>query len=143
MVVGALDVDRLREATLELGEVVGDVGHEVGVAAVGLAHDAVLVVAVVGGAQPERAAVLVGLAGGDEAGDRRLDAAARVQARLEVVVVEAHAERLQVEVLLVAQVGDRELADAVEVVRAAGRGELAVVGAHGLPARKSAAMSAT
>jgi hypothetical protein len=67
-------------------------------------------------AQPERAAVLVGLARGDEAGDGRVDAAARVQARLEVVVVEAHAERGEVEVLLVAQVGDRELADAVAVV---------------------------
>ncbi len=67
MVVGALDVDRLGEAALELGEVIGDVGHEVGVGAVGLAHDAVLVVAVVGRAQPQRAAILVGLAGGDQA----------------------------------------------------------------------------
>ena len=46
----------------------------------------------------------------------RVDPAVGVEARLEVVVVEAHAERLQVEVLLVAQVGHRELADAVEVV---------------------------
>ena len=38
----------LREAALELGDVIGDVGHEVRVAAVGLAHHAVLVVAVVG-----------------------------------------------------------------------------------------------
>ena len=40
----------LREAALPLGHVVRDVGHEVRVAAVGLAHHAVLVVAVVGGA---------------------------------------------------------------------------------------------
>jgi hypothetical protein len=35
---------------------------------------------------------------------------------LEEVVVEVHAEGLQVQVLLVAQVGHRELADAVQVV---------------------------
>ena len=128
VVVGALDVDRLGEAALELGQVIGDVGHEVGVAAVGLAHHAVLVVAVVGGAQPERAALLVGLARGDEPRHGRVDPAAGVQARLEVVVVEAHAEGGEVEVLLVAQVGDRELADAVAVVEAARGGELAVVG---------------
>ena len=48
-------------------------------------------------------------------------------------MVEADAERLQVEVLLVAQVGDRELADAVEVVAAARGGELAVVGPDRFP----------
>jgi hypothetical protein len=58
-------------------------------------------------------------------------------------VVELHAEGLQVQVLLVAQVGHRELADAVQIVRVAAGGEL-----RGrrhvtvLPARKSAAMSA-
>ena len=57
----------------------------------------------------------------------------RVQAGLEEVVVEAHAEGLQVEILLVAQVGDGELADRVEVVRVARGGELAVVGLDRLP----------
>src|SRR5204862_492904 len=80
-VIGALDVDGLQEAALDLGQVVGDVGHEIGVGAVGLAHDAVLVVAVVGGAQPERAAFLVRLPRRDQAPDRLLHAPARVQAR--------------------------------------------------------------
>jgi hypothetical protein len=62
VVVAALDVDGLRIAALELLQVIGDVGHEVGVGAVGLAHHAVLVVAVLGAAQPQRAAFFVGLA---------------------------------------------------------------------------------
>ncbi len=62
VVVRALDVDGLDEAALELVHVVGDVGHEVGVRAIGLAHHAVLVVAVFGGAQPQGAALFEGLA---------------------------------------------------------------------------------
>src|SRR5204863_527248 len=60
VVVGALDVDHLAKAALPLGQVVGDVGYEIGEAAIGFARDAVLVVAVVGGAQPERAVLLIG-----------------------------------------------------------------------------------
>ena len=55
VMVAALDVDDLGEPALPLRHVIRDVGHEVRVAAVGLAHHAVLVVAVVGGAQPQRA----------------------------------------------------------------------------------------
>jgi hypothetical protein len=47
-------------------------------------------------------------------------------------VVELDAEGLQVEVLLVAQVRDRELADAVYVFGVAGGRELAVVGRNRL-----------
>ena len=121
------------KAALPLLDVVGHVRHEVGVAAVGLAHDAVLVVTVIGAAQPQRAAVLEGLAGRDELLHRGLDAAAAVEAGFEEVVVEAHAEGLEVQVLLVAQVGHGELADVVQVLRVAGGGELAVVGMHGAP----------
>ena len=63
---------------------------------------------------------------------RVLHAAAGVQAGLQVVVVELHREGLQVQVLLVAQVGHGELAHAVEVVHVAAGGELAVVGLHRL-----------
>ena len=56
-------------------------------------------------------------------------------------MVEPHAEG-QVQVLLVAQVGHGELADAVQVVGVALAREGAVVGMHRLPAAKSAAMSA-
>ena len=136
VVVAALDVDGAGEAALQLGQVVGHVGHEVGVATVGLAHHAVLVVAVLGGAQPQRAAFFEGLAGAHKAAHGVVDAAAGVQAGLEEVVVEAHAQGLQVQVLLVAQVGHGELADAVHVVRVARGGEGAVVGIHRLLRRE-------
>src|SRR5690606_10096321 len=45
VVVGALDVDGVMVAAFPFGDVVGHVGHKVGVAAFALAHDAVFVVA--------------------------------------------------------------------------------------------------
>ena len=51
-VVGTQFGHRSPEAALPLGYVVGDVGNEIGVTAVRLAHDSVLVIAKVGGAQP-------------------------------------------------------------------------------------------
>src|SRR5690606_40623453 len=62
VVVAALNVDGVVIAAFPLGDVIGDVRHEVRVAAVCLAHDAILVVASAqfGGAQPKRAFVLVG-----------------------------------------------------------------------------------
>jgi hypothetical protein len=57
-VVGAPDVDHLAEAALELGAVVGDVGGEVGVGAVGLEERPVDVVAEGGGAEERLLPVL-------------------------------------------------------------------------------------
>ena len=131
VVVGALDVDDLGVTTLPLGDVVSHVGHEVGVGAVALAHDAVLVVAVVGGLEPQRAVLLVGLAVGHELVDSGFDAAAGVQAGFEVVLVKVQIEGLQVLVLLVAQVGHCKLADVVVVLHVAVGGELTVVGLDG------------
>jgi hypothetical protein len=56
VVVGAPDVDDALEAALELVHVIGDVGGEVGGLAVLAHHDAVLLVAEGGRAEPERAA---------------------------------------------------------------------------------------
>jgi hypothetical protein len=53
VMVGAPQVDDVVEATVVLVIVVGDVGGEVGVRAVGLLKDAVLVVAPVGGTEPD------------------------------------------------------------------------------------------
>ncbi|CAM2147879.1 hypothetical protein PT2222_10321 [Paraburkholderia tropica] len=132
VVVRALDVDDLGEAAFPLGDVVCDVRQEVRVGAVGLAHHAVLVVAVVGRLEPQRAVLLVGLARGDQRLDGLLDAAFGVERRFEVVAVELHAERLQVEILLVAQVGDGEAADRFEVFRILRAGDgLAVLGRDG------------
>ena len=65
VMVGALNVDGLGEAALELGKVVGDVGHKVGKGAVDLAHHAVLVVVnaevfAFGGLEPEGAVAFFG-----------------------------------------------------------------------------------
>ena len=48
VVVAALDIHHPRKATLPFGDVVGDIRHKVGERAVGFAHDAVFVVAIVG-----------------------------------------------------------------------------------------------
>ena len=61
MVVGAPNVDDVVDA-LELVPVIGNVGGEVGVLAVGLDQDAVLVVAQVGGAEPQGAVLGVEVA---------------------------------------------------------------------------------
>ncbi len=74
--------------------VVGDVGGEVGVVAVGFDDDAVLVVAVVGGGEPGGAVLLVDVAAFAQVGDRALDLAVLVQAVLMERDVEAHAEVL-------------------------------------------------
>ncbi len=115
VVIGALHVDDLAEAALPLAEVIGDVRHEVGVAAVRFAHHPVLVVAVVGGAQPERAVLLVGLAARDERLDHLLDLALGVEAGFEVVEVEPYAESLEIGVLLFAQARHGEPAYRVQV----------------------------
>ena len=61
VVVGAPDVDDVVDA-LELIPVIGNVGGEVGVLAVGLDQDAVLVVAQVGGTEPQSAVLGVEVA---------------------------------------------------------------------------------
>ena len=117
VVVGAQLGDRAGVAALPLGEVVGHVRHEVREGAVGLAHHAVLVVAEVGGLQPQRAAFLVGVAGGDQLVHRLRDQPVLVQRAFQIVGVEIDAERGQVQVLLVAQPGHGKTADGVEIVR--------------------------
>ena len=63
VVVGALNVDHLGETALPLGDVIGHVGHKVGVGAVAFAHYAVFVVTIIGGLEPQCTVLLVGLAG--------------------------------------------------------------------------------
>ena len=63
VVVGAPDVDQLVKAAAELLRDVADVRGEVGRLAVGADDDAVLVVAEGGGAEPQRAVLLVHVAG--------------------------------------------------------------------------------
>ena len=113
VVIGSLDIDRASEAALPLRDVVRDVRYEVGVRAPlrgTLAHDAILVVAVVGGTQEEGAVLLVRPAARDQCSDGAVDAPVGVERALEVVRVELHAERLEIGVLLLAEHLHGELA---------------------------------
>ena len=106
--IGALHVDRAAEPALPLRDVIRDVGHEVRVRAVALAHDAILVVAELGRPEPERALVLVRVPVALERVARCARPARRCRARTRGSSVEPHAERLQVEILLLAQLRDHE-----------------------------------
>ena len=63
VMVGALHVDRSHEPAFPLGDVVSDIGDEIRVPAIGFAHHAILVVAVVSRAQPQCAVLFVHCAG--------------------------------------------------------------------------------
>ena len=116
MVVGALLVDDAPESAFPLGHVIRDVRNEVREAAVGAPHDSVLVIAVLGCLQPQRAILLIGLAVGDETIDDGLHIAVRVQRGFQIIMVEAHAEGRQIRILLAPQCRHGEAPDRVEVV---------------------------
>ena len=127
VVVHTLNVDGSAVATLPFGQVVGDVRYKIGVSAVGFFHHAVFVVTVVGGLEPERAVLLVGFPRLFQFGHRRIDTSGAVQAGLKIVVVEAHREGLQVEVLLATQIGHCKLTNGVKIIQVARGGEFPVV----------------
>ena len=131
VVICALNVDHLGEAAFPLGNVIRHIGHKVSVGAVAFAHHAVFVVAVVGGLEPQRAVLFVGLAGFLQLIDGTVDAAAGVEAGLKVVVVKLDVEGFQVEVLLVAQIGHGKFAHAIQIVQLAAAGKFTVVGLDG------------
>ena len=118
VMVGALHVDRARKAPFPLVDVIGDVRHKVRIVAALLGpfpHHAVFVVAEVGGLEPERTVLLVCVSGRHQPAERLLHLARRVQRRLEEVHVEPDPERLEVAVLLLAQLLHREAPYRVEV----------------------------
>ena len=95
VVVGAPDVDQVVEAAAELLGHVADVGREVGRRAVRADHDPVLVVAERGRAEPQRAVLLVEVAGRPQALDRPVDPALGVERALALPDVEVDAEPLE------------------------------------------------
>ena len=107
VVVRAPDVDQQFVAALQLVEVIGDVGGEVGLLAVGAHHHAVFVVAEFGGLEP-----LGAVLGVHAAADLRssasacVDGAALVELALRIPAVEAHAELFEI----VADVGHHRVA---------------------------------
>ena len=52
VVIGALLIDHASKSALPFGFVISDVGNEIGIGAVGLAHDPILVVPVLAGLEP-------------------------------------------------------------------------------------------
>ena len=82
VVVGALDVNDLGKAALPFGQVVGNIGHKIGVAAVRFTHHAVFVVAKIGGAQPQRTVLFVGVTRGVQRGHGLIDTPIGVQTGL-------------------------------------------------------------
>ncbi len=107
VMVGAPDVDHEVEAAVVLVGVVRDVRREVRVAAVGLLEHAVLVVAEVGGAEPERTFMLEEVAGLAQPLDAPLDRACCVQGALGEphVEVDAHAGEHPLQMLEHSRVG--------------------------------------
>ena len=95
VVVGAEHVDQPLVPALDLVEVVGDVGGEVGRLAVGADQDPVLVVAELGRPQPHRALALVDVTVAAQRLERVLDPARLAQRPLGGPGVEADAEALQ------------------------------------------------
>ena len=61
--------------------------------------------------------MLIGMTGLDQAVDGGGHLAVFIERRLEVIHVEAHAEGLQIKVLLVAQIGHRKRPDRIEIIR--------------------------
>ena len=92
VMVRAPDVDDQVEAALELVVVVGDVRREIGGVAVALAQHAVLVVAQLGGPEPERAVSFKAHARGGQVGEGLVHLAVRHQGFFREPDVVAHAE---------------------------------------------------
>jgi len=102
---GGEHVDEAREAALALVEVVGDVGGEVGLLAVLAHHHAVLLVAELGGAEPQCPFLAIQPVLRLEHAERVVDRAARGERALRAPAVEDHAELAQV----LADVGEHRL----------------------------------
>ena len=117
MVVRALYVDRPMKPALPLGDVIRNVGEKIGVRAVTLPHDAILVVAKQARLEPQRAVGFVSHVFCIERLHNFLDPAVGVQRRLEIVRIELHAKCLEIEVLLLSQRGNCELANCVCICR--------------------------
>ena len=82
VMIGALHVDRAREAALPLRDVIRHVGNEVRIIVPklrALPHHAVLVITELGRSQPERAVLFIGMTGGDQSLHGVLDATVGVE----------------------------------------------------------------
>ena len=101
---------------------IGDIGHKIGVAAVGFAHHAVFVIAKIRGAQPQRTAFFVGVPHFAQARHGLFHRACSVQRRLKKIVVESHTKRLQIQILLAAQIRHRKITHSIQIINVFLRG---------------------
>jgi len=92
VMIGAKHIDEPREAALALGEMVGDVGGEVGLVAVLTHHHPILLIAEGGGPEPERTFPPVQVPGALEHRERVIDGAALGELALGGPLIEAHPE---------------------------------------------------
>ena len=95
---------------------VGDIGHKIGVAALGFAHHAVFVIAKIRGAQPERAALFIRVTHFGQTRNGLLNRTRGVERGLQKVIVKLHAKRLQIQILLATQIRHRKLAHCIQIV---------------------------
>ena len=119
VVIGALHIDGTPIAALPLGDVVRDIRHEISVVTAlrrALLHDAILVVPELRRAQEQGALFFEGMPRGAQLIDGLLDATVGLERAFKIVRVERDAERLQVEILFVAQCGDGERLHRLEIM---------------------------
>ena len=111
MVVGAPDVGEVVEAAAEFLGHVADVGGEIGRLAVGADDDPVLVVAEVGGAEPDRTVLLIDVAALTKPLDRPIHPAFRMEARLTGPDIEPDAQGRQAALDSLAYAAGRPMTD--------------------------------
>ena len=122
VVIRALDVNHFVKTTIPFIQMIGDIGHKIGVAAVGFAHHAVFVIAKIRGAQPQRTAFFVGVPHFAQARHGLFHRACSVQRRLKKIVVESHTKRLQIQILLAAQIRHRKITHSIQIINVFLRG---------------------
>ena len=103
LMIGTQLGNRTHKATLPLGDVISDVRYEIREGAIGLTHDAVLVVTVIGRPQPQCAILLIGMAHLDQMIHSLFNQAVGIKRGLEIVDIELNVEGLQIEILFVTQ----------------------------------------
>src|SRR5690606_26594786 len=82
----------------------------------GFAHDAVFVVTEIGGAQPQRATLFIGVTVSDQTLDGVFHFAIAVQRGFEEIDIEIDGEGFQIQILLTTQIGHGEMPDGVQII---------------------------
>ena len=114
MVVGTLNIHGLNKAAFEFAQVIGDVRHKIGVVTVLFAHHTIFVITEffeVGCSKPKSAVLLIGVTGSNKRVDCSFYQTVRIQRAFQVEIVKSDAKSIEVTVLFIFQVTDREGAD--------------------------------